>query len=69
MPINKYYTSVGESKDELEVFHNIDNQCTFIMRNQELSHYCVLEFTSDELTDLINELINIKKQIESNELH
>ena len=69
MPVNKYYTSVGESHDKLEFFHNIDNLCTIQMYDDNHNSFCQIELSSDELTDLINELIYIKKQIESNELH
>jgi len=69
MPVNKYYTSVGENNDKLEVFCNNDNLCTITMVDERTESHCLIELNTDDLSDLINELIYIKKQIESHELH
>ena len=73
MPITKYYFSENNDSERLEVYHDSDNLCTLDMRNEATNQTCLTQLTIYDLTDLINELIYIKKQIESkeeyNELH
>lgn len=69
MPVNKYYTSVGNTDDKLEVFCNDANLCTITMKDESSLAITLIELNQADLSDLINELIYIKNQMQAHELH
>lgn len=69
MPVNKYYTSVGKTDDKLEVFCNDQNHCTITMKDESSLAITLIELDTDDLSDLINELIYIKNQMKAHELY
>lgn len=69
MPVNKFYSSQDESESRLECFQTSDNFCRIKMVDEPHDQFNYIELSAEDLYDLINELIYIKTQIDSNELH
>lgn len=69
MPVKTIYVSNQDGETEMELITLLNSVRIIISCSSNVDNYLDLQLMYDDLTYLINDLINIKKQIESNELH
>lgn len=62
--VQKIFTDDSSQLElKLSVFMNTQNRCAIVIEGQEDHEYGIVTINEDELTELINELKLIRKQI------
>lgn len=69
MPVKKIYVSNQDGETEMELMSLLNSVRIIISCPGNDENFLDIQLMYDDITELINDLIYIKKQIESHELH